>query len=231
MKIVYQLICLVILGACSSNNPNQVEINPNAKSGRSEYKFNTDQHVKPENSQNKYWKKYSKEILDTPERLAFNFLTWYLDIYNSDTAKLELYAESIDENTIQINDYHFFKKLKGLGYFSESFFDLQMEKIGKCNAALKRLKPPKEYNPAEDIGGDSCSFLLYYDWIGGQGEAFSKCCVIESKKVKNVDRIENRVVFLAVGSADKPWSKTAIYCRFIDNVWQIENIEFIDWIE
>ena len=109
-----------------------------------------------------------------PQEMALNFYKWYLKNYYEQGGIQETPSIEQDQKNTFYLDYDSHKKsLDSTGYFSEKYFDNNLDSYKACEEALLKVSHEKVQqcgcNPAE-FTGNECTFSFYSVWTNCQGE-------------------------------------------------------------
>jgi hypothetical protein len=223
MKRVYQLVCLVILGSCSSNNPNQVEINPNAKSGRSEYIITAKEKV----DSNLASRLYKTQDLSKKSRKALEFVQWILHERIIDE---EFKIHSIkNENRFEGFDMNYYlNKIEESGFVTERFIEIQNEKLEKFNKKLEYYHLNQDsMDKHVGLSHYMADTDLLFDWFGDEwfDDDLEYCGVVDTMWLGGPDN--SVLIKLNLGTHKKALSETKVLIVENNGKIQVENISFV----
>lgn len=140
----------------------------------------------------------STSSLNEPAKVVVNFYKYYLSNIYAKKDELAAPTVKLENGIYKLDSSAHLDFLNKSGFFSKDFYSNELPQFNLCDDALKTVSVSEVSKtggmPTDFVKGDACSFLLYYQWVGGQGEALNTVHVVSSNTTGNV-----AVVTVAIG--------------------------------
>lgn len=151
------------------------------------------------------------------------FYQWYIyEVYPQGSGYYQVPRyEKVDRVTyiFDIDDYQ--KRLSSVEFFSNGYKKKLIDRIRKCNQAMREVK--WEYEPEPMFNIEQCNYLWGNQWVGGQGER------VNGFKVESIvvnDGEAHCIVNILID--DKVFVRSILNLSKFEDEYKITNIS-LDW--